>query len=246
MSLAASAPAMAFAAGLAAGAVHVLSGPDHLAAVAPLAAAGRGLRPALVGLRWGLGHAAGVLLIGGIAFALRGLVDPHLLSGWGERAVGAVLVLVGLWGLRRASSRWVHAHPHAHGPDGAVHVHVHVHKGSVAREHEVDGKRGQSPGAHVHRHAPFLIGTLHGLAGATHLLGIVPALALPSRALTVLYVSGFAAGTVAAMAAFSLGVGLAASRVATAARGGERAYRLLLGAASVAAVVVGVAWIARA
>ena len=45
-------------AGLTAGAVHVLAGPDHLAAVAPLAANGK-VSPWRSGLYWGLGHAGG-------------------------------------------------------------------------------------------------------------------------------------------------------------------------------------------
>ena len=52
-------------AGAIAGLLHVFSGPDHLVAVAPLALR----KPALafrVGTLWGLGHASGVLLLGGI------------------------------------------------------------------------------------------------------------------------------------------------------------------------------------
>lgn len=48
-------------AGLAAGAVQVLTGPDHLAAVAPLSVASREAAWK-AGLRWGRGHCAvGVL-----------------------------------------------------------------------------------------------------------------------------------------------------------------------------------------
>ena len=57
-------------AGLAAGLVHVLSGPDHLAAVAPLAAdADRSQWRA--GLQWGLGHTAGVMVIGLLLISVR-------------------------------------------------------------------------------------------------------------------------------------------------------------------------------
>ena len=49
-------------AGLAAGALHVWSGPDHLAAVAPLAVRGR-RRSWAVGMRWGIGHSAGVAAV---------------------------------------------------------------------------------------------------------------------------------------------------------------------------------------
>jgi len=53
---------LAILTGLLAGGVHVLSGPDHLAAVAPLAVQDRSAWRS--GLRWGLGHSSGVLLVG--------------------------------------------------------------------------------------------------------------------------------------------------------------------------------------
>ncbi len=239
--------------GFAAGALHVLSGPDHLAAVAPLSVARR-VRHWAVGARWGLGHAAGVLAVGAAALAARGAFDVGALPPWGEKPVGIALVLLGLWGLRRARSRWLHEHEHE--PGGPVHVHVHAHEGGVERAHAAPGHAGEhaaaehagarSASAHHHGHAAFWIGTLHGFAGSAHLLGVLPAIALPSRADALLYLAGFGAGTVAAMAAFAQGVGLAAARLASIARGGERAYRLLLGGASATAVLVGAVWILSA
>jgi hypothetical protein len=68
-------------AGLVAGALHVLSGPDHLAAVAPLAAdstAGRWR----AGFSWGIGHTGGVLVVGLLAVLLRGLLPLDSISSW--------------------------------------------------------------------------------------------------------------------------------------------------------------------
>ncbi len=220
--------------GFAAGALHVLSGPDHLAAIAPLSAA-RPRRPWAVGARWGLGHAGGVLAVGAAALAARGAFDVRALAGWGEKPVGIALVLVGLWGLRRARSRWLHAHAHAHEPGGPVHVHIHAHRAGAVREH--------AAADHRHGHAALWIGALHGFAGSAHLLGVLPAIALPSPADALLYLAGFGAGTIGAMAGFAHGVGLATRRLAPLARGGERAYRLLLGGASASALLVGVVWI---
>src|SRR5580765_6930289 len=99
--------------GAIAGAVHVWSGPDHLAAIAPLAVR-RPRRAWLPGMRWGLGHSAGVGLIG-------------LLSSWGERLVGVMLFGIGLWALHRALRQNVHAHKHEHDGEAHVHLHTHVH-----------------------------------------------------------------------------------------------------------------------
>ena len=56
-------------AGILAGAAHVLAGPDHLAAVAPLSVQGTSSR-ATLGLKWGMGHAIGICLIGTLIWTL--------------------------------------------------------------------------------------------------------------------------------------------------------------------------------
>lgn len=95
--------------GLAAGAFHVLAGPDHLAAVAPMAAADD--RPAWrAGLAWGIGHTAGVLVVGALLVTFRALLPLEALSLWSERLVGVALVAVGAWGLWQARSGHGHAH----------------------------------------------------------------------------------------------------------------------------------------
>src|SRR6185295_8291000 len=104
---------MLFAAftGLVMGLTHVLSGPDHLAAIAPLAV--RRPRQAWVpGMRWGFGHSAGVAVIGLLSLFLRDWLPVAWLSAWGERIVGVMLCAIGLWALRRALKHTVHEHEH--------------------------------------------------------------------------------------------------------------------------------------
>jgi hypothetical protein len=212
-------------AGLAAGSVHAVSGPDHLAAVTPLTvSSGRpGWR---TGALWGVGHAVGVALWSGLALGARELLPPGLLAGWSERLVGVTLVVLGIWGLRRALAPWLHSHRHMHG--GRSHAHVHWH-------------RPVSPsGSHAHTHASLWIGMLHGLAGGSHLLGIVPALALPTASSALGYLLGFAAGTVLAMSCFAALIGTVAPRLASRPAAG----RAFLAACSLVALGVGVGWLA--
>ncbi len=68
-------------AGLVAGFVHVLSGPDHLAAIAPCAAT-RKARAWRTGVRWGVGHSAGVLGVGLLALLARHALPLDALSAW--------------------------------------------------------------------------------------------------------------------------------------------------------------------
>lgn len=217
-------------AGFAAGAGHVLSGPDHLGAVAPLAAQSRG-RAWQAGLRWGLGHTAGVLLIGVLFLLLRDVLPVDLISGWSERLVGVVLIGIGAWGLHTTFRNRLHTHEHEH--DGEKHAHVHVHDHRTAH---VPAERKR----HVHTHAAFGVGTLHGLAGSSHFLGVIPALAFPTKAEAVGYLLAFGSGTIAAMICFAAVVGLVA-RGST--RRGVAAYQTVLAACSFAAVGIGIYWL---
>ncbi|MCL1601628.1 MAG: hypothetical protein M3112_08855 [Actinomycetia bacterium] len=60
--------------GLAAGGLHVFSGVDHLAALAP-AAVENPSNATTTGMYWGFGHGIGVLIIGGIGLILREYID---------------------------------------------------------------------------------------------------------------------------------------------------------------------------
>jgi hypothetical protein len=188
-------------AGVAAGLLHVVSGPDHLVAVAPLAA-DRDRPRWRAGLQWGLGHTAGVLLIGALLISFRELLPLERVSGAGERIVGVALLLVAVWAFARA----------------------------------------RSPRPHVHAtaSASFAMGTLHGIAGSSHLFGILPALALPTQLSATMYLGGFGAGAVLGMTAFSALMGAIASG---AARRGVNTYRGVLYACSLAAFVVGSFWL---
>jgi sulfite exporter TauE/SafE len=210
--------------GFIAGAAHVLSGPDHLAAVAPLSVRPRE-KAWLVGLRWGLGHSSGVILIGLLSLLLRELLPHELLSSWAERLVGIVLIAIGVWGLRKAFSSRVHAHEHTH--DGQTHVHIHVHTASKNHEHR-------------HTHAAFAVGALHGLAGSSHFLGVLPALAFTNDSDAVSYLIAFGLGTVLSMASFSSVIHFVATRLSFT---GARAYQATMASCSSAAVLIGLYWL---
>jgi hypothetical protein len=195
---------LAFA-GIIAGFAHVVSGPDHLAAIAPYAVAGK-VRAWRTGVRWGFGHSAGVIAVGLLAVLFRDALQVDALSAWGERCVGLVLIAIGVRGLRTALA--VARRSHAATPP--------------------------------HRHAPFAIGTVHGLAGSSHLLGVVPALMLPSELDACIYLVLFGVASIAAMGAFSSFVGWFADRRFGR---GAAAQSALLATCSVAAVVVGCFWL---
>jgi hypothetical protein len=201
--------------GLAAGLIHVLSGPDHLSAIAPIASVQR-QRVWSVGLRWGLGHSLGVVLIGLLAALLGQLVAVDPFSAGCERVVGVMLLAIGIWGffrLGRMMSIIAPGHGHAHpAPETA---------------------RGS-------RYAPYAIGILHGCAGSSHLIGILLALAFPTFAGVMVYLAGFVAGTLLAMTAFAAGIGW----LATAGGMSSRLQRGLVGVSSLCTCAIGCYWLA--
>jgi hypothetical protein len=179
-------------AGLAAGLVHVLSGPDHLAAVAPFAV-GKGSRSWRAGLHWALGHSGGVLVIGLLALFFRELLPIDTIASSAERLVGLLLLGVGAWGICKSFTQ-----------------------------------QTREPGG-----APAAIGAVHGLAGGSHLLGVIPGLLFPSPAAVCVYFVAFATATVAGMCGFSAGLGLLS----------ERSYRGTMAVCSCAAVGIGAYWL---
>jgi hypothetical protein len=179
-------------AGLAAGLVHVLSGPDHLAAAAPFAI-GKGSRSWETGFKWALGHSGGVLIIGLLALAFREMLPIDAISSSAERFVGVLLLGVGAWGICKSFTGRIRE------PGGAL----------------------------------LAIGTVHGLAGGSHLLGVVPGLLFPSLMATCVYFLAFSAGTVAGMCSFSAGLGLLP----------RSSHRAVMATCSGLAVTIGAYWL---
>ncbi|MDH5510773.1 MAG: sulfite exporter TauE/SafE family protein [Nitrospinota bacterium] len=222
-------------AGLAAGIAHTLLGPDHLVAVAVFSAQDR-RSSGRTGLTWGLGHAAGAVVIGLVAMALREVFHAEVFSSMAERMVGVVLIGVGLWGLCQTAGRRVHLHGHSHDDGWHVHHHAH-HLEDMAESRMSQPHVSEEPAHEGHTHAAFGIGMLSGLAGGSHILGVSPALAMPTAAMSAIYLGAFAVGSVISMTLFSMAAGSVTARLSA------RAGRGVMGALSATAVVVGVVWL---
>ncbi len=220
--------------GFFAGFAHVASGPDHLAAVAPLAIGKRrSFSAALVGASWGLGHGLGVALVGAGGQLLKGVLGLGAITAWAEVLVGAFLIGLGARTIYTSYRVTIHEHTHVH--DGDEHGHLHVHDGEPSRRHGHGAEHGHAP--HRHRHAALGIGVVHGLAGSSHLYAVLPSLAMGAEQ-AAMYLAGYLFAAIAAMAAFGAAVGWI-SRVA-----GTRRVPAAMRVAGWVCVGVGVAWIA--
>ena len=175
---------LALWAGLLAGLFHVASGPDHWAAVAPLAAGraaggspGRAPRAALVGGSWGLGHGLAVAVVAILGQTAREALGLEAWSARAESLVGFLLIGLAVWGWRRA--------------------------------HQLENRGVGNEKIHTHAPAALGIGLLHGLAGASHWIAASPTLVLaPGDAAR--YVAGYWCAAILAMSTFAAVIGSAA------------------------------------
>jgi hypothetical protein len=83
------------------------------------------------------------------------------------------------------------------------------------------------------------MGILHGIAGSSHFLGVIPALALPTRGAAVTYIGAFGVGTVVAMTAFAAAIGSAGGHV----RHGAALHRGMMLTAATLAIAIGAFWL---
>jgi uncharacterized membrane protein len=202
---------------------------DHVAAVASLATRSASVRQtAWLAAMWGAGHAATLVLAGALTFAL-GVALPPGLARVFEAAAGLLLVYLGVDVLRRARRQRVHFHVHRH-DDGVRHLHAHSH---AAADEPHD------PAHHRHAHAGGLMvragimGSLHGMAGSAALV-VLTLQAVSSPRAALLYMTVFAAGSIAGMVLFSLAISLPVRVQGPHLARASRVLEVALGAASVA------------
>lgn len=219
---------------------HVLAGPDHLAAIAPIAARTR-FRVWMIGMSWGIGHLAGMMLIGLLFYLFRDLIPVDFISTNSERLVGLLLILIGMWAIFRIYNyRSVSPHTHAHthedtSGDVFIHSHDHDHPGQHTHAHEKKKSGNQT------YLAALGIGMLHGLAGFSHILSLLPTLALPGKLDAAMYLTGFAGGTIIAMVGFSVILGFIGKYSNQ--KGNDLVFKSVNGLTALCAIGVGLFWL---
>jgi len=189
-------------AGTLASMLHVISGPDHLAAVTPLVIESK-RKAWKIGLSWGLGHLMGMLLIGVLFLVFKDFIPVEAISEHSEQMVAIVLIGVGLWAFYRIfNTAKTHQHPHIHAENDAY-IHIHKHKHNQNDTHHHTHKKVVKQNVI----SSFGIGFLHGLAGVAHFLLLLPVLGFENQLDSIQYIIGFAVGTVLAMSTYALILG---------------------------------------
>jgi hypothetical protein len=84
-----------FSAGLLMGIVHVLSGPDHICVLAALSVNGS-WRAFWLGVRWAIGHSAGLFIVAIVFIALKDSIDLELIELIGLVPVAIFMIILGI------------------------------------------------------------------------------------------------------------------------------------------------------
>ena len=157
--------------------------PDHVVAISGIVNEYQNpLRAIWVGVSWGLGHSASLLMIGIVVVSLRLAIPDRLALGL-EFLVGLMLIGLGaqvVYKLRNKRELQRH-HSHTRGPDQSQH------------NHEI-----RSVGRPFLRKKSFLVGTVHGLAGSAALTLLVLA-TIDSPLTGMVYILLFGLGSVLSM-----------------------------------------------
>jgi high-affinity nickel-transport protein len=196
--------------------------PDHVVAVTTIVARERSVRrAALVGAQWGLGHTLTIMLVGALIVGLKLTITPRMGLSM-ELAVAAMLIVLGVLNLF-----------------GARPAHARVHE-AAAEAGGIETAGAAPPADRGRTIPPFLVGTVHGLAGSAAATLFVTGL-IPDPRWAMAFLGVFGAATILGMTLVTLLLALpslyAASRMAALQRG-------LRVASGVASIVFGL-WLAH-
>ena len=207
------------------GCIHALEA-DHMLAVASFVSRKPSVEGAMrFGARWGFGHAMAVLAAGSILL----LLGVRMPAGWdaaAEALVGVMLVGLGAWAI--TSARRLHAH--GRGPHAGMHAHA----------------TGREPHIHLDDHdrgGITFVGLLHGLAGTSGAIALLPVTLMDAPWLGVGYLALFGIGVTIAMTAFAA---VAAVAMRRAARESVAWARRVATGVGLGAIATGLVWILNA
>jgi cytochrome c biogenesis protein CcdA len=187
---------------------------DHVIAISTIISENKSLKKSsIIGVFWGLGHTFTLLFTGLLVLSLAVSI-PQNLSLFFEFLVGIVLLILGIWVIRRALGKVGHIHPHSH--NDKIHVHFH--------NHELDN--------HNHEHKSFFVGMVHGLAGSAALMLIVLS-SINSVLEGIAYILVFGLGSILGMLIISTLIGLPFTFTSTRFKGLNQKIKLITGFLSI-------------
>jgi len=176
---------------------------DHLIAVSTMLSERKGFwYSSWVGIWWGIGHTAALLVVAVIMIALDFQI-PSTIALVLEFVVALLLIFLGiriLWKIYHGAIFHIHVHKH----ENHVHVHPHIHEYNADHQYFQQG---------IHHHAsslkkkPLIIGMIHGIAGSAALMLMVLT-TISSQLVAIVYVAVFGLGSIGGMLIMSTLIGV--------------------------------------
>lgn len=238
--------------GLLLGCVHVFT-PDHLSALSALSVGGS-WRAFSLGVRWGIGHSSGLLIVTLIFIAMKGRLNLRYIGRWCDATVGAFMIVLGLYGvvgtLKDARERKAKRED-KDGPAETSRIGK-ANGGSLLGDAPPRGVNDlddlECPFQFVldtrdpltQRLASLGMGILHGFAGPGGVLAVLPTVEMTRWQSSCLYLFSFIVASTISMGMFAALYGEATRRVGEGKERVEVGMRLV---SSAVAIIVGAIWL---
>ena len=170
-----------------------------------------------------MGHSSGVIFLAFLAIFIKDITPLSKFSNFAEFLVGISLLIVGFFAIRNSLHLNLHSHSHQH--NGVAHHHLHFHSEDQKKHNK-------------HSHALTGLGLLHGLAGGSHFLAVLPALALPLPN-AFAYLISYLSGSLASMVLFTCLISV------TTLNAGQKFIRRLIAFAGGLSFSMGLFWVQK-
>lgn len=245
---------------LAAGILHVLLGPDHLAAIMTVSAC-QGSAALWYGIRWGVGHSVGLLLVALILWLVE--TDTHMASSaitqYASYFSGAFMIILGIYFIRDILQNDKSGMGFSAVTNGELELSSMVGRPTAEPDSAVDDefKLNGEQGDPLHRDiqtkptnvsirqalASLFAGIVGGIAGPGGVLAIVPASYYSTKIEAIAYILLFIVSSTAAMGAIAYGYGRFTSSWVTNSLNKQQQETKLKLISAIISVIVGIVWI---
>jgi hypothetical protein len=246
---------------LLAGIIHVVLGPDHLAAIMTVSAC-QGHSAVWHGFRWGVGHSIGLLVVAAILWAVDVDASESKVSfaKYASYVSGAFMIGLGAFFIRdilqndKSGMGFSAVATSAEfemstivrtrdtGPDSAVDEEFRVDEEQSDFLHRDDPKKAEQVSLRQVL-ASLLAGIIGGIAGPGGALAIVPASYYSTKFEAIMYIVLFIISSTACMGAIAYGYGRFTSTWVTNSLNRQQQETKLKLISAIISVIVGVVWI---